>query len=443
MSSRLDEILSALGTGTLTEDQACQSVSTAVRTDASGTQFWGMLIESRISQQKITPALGRKLLDAMENYEPEKTMWLAPTRAATAESTSPAIPSAPAPKPAALQDAEQLRAFLWDQPAKVSTPRSTDKIEWMEAPVQQKSTRQQPRPMPGVAAALPAPELGTVLRGRYRLDTHLGFGSIGQVFGAMDLEAERAGSPNPHVTIKLIAVDLKREPQARFALQTAVNRTKSLRHLNIVSTFGIESDDNRLFVTMEPLSGRWLGDLIREARKIGIAHDLAWPIVSGVANGLAYAHRENIVHSDLSPYSIFLTADGTPKIMGFGLIHALPTSNEAMDLLDTMTLRAYSEAYTADTWAKHAIPHSADDLYPLGVIAYELLTGAHPFQRHSLTTARQNNLTLAPIPGLNLRATKLIARCLSFERKERPKNAARFLTHMNGPALLRYIFGMK
>jgi serine/threonine protein kinase len=288
---------------------------------------------------------------------------------------------------------------------------------------------------------LPAPELGTVIKNRYRLDTHLGYGGIGQVFGATDLEAEARGRRDPGVTIKLVAVDLQREPQALMALQNVVAKTKSLRHSNIVSVFGVEHDNNRLFIIMEPMKGRWLGDQIRQVRKVGVSQEIAWPIIQGIANGLAYAHDQGIVHSDLSPYAVFLTDAGTPKIMGFGLIHALPTSNEAMDLLDTMTLRAYSEAYTADTWATHATPHPADDLYPLGAIAYELLTGAHPFRRYSLTTARQKNLTWAPIPNLNRRATKLIARCLSFERAERPKDATRFVKRMRGPAWLRLFVG--
>lgn len=448
MSSRLDEILSALASNALTEAEACQAVTAAVRADAEGTRFWPMLIESRVSQKQISPSLARRLLEATESFEPEKTMWLAPAQPVAdapkaKELGIPTLNEAVTSGPPAFDDAEQLRAFLWDQPSKAArTQRTESSPEWMSRDTPPTSAPQ-PRTMPGVAPALPTPELGSVLKGRYRLVTHLGFGGIGQVFGAIDLEAERAGNKEPHVTIKMIAVDLKREPQARFALQTAVNRIRSLRHPNIVITYGVESDGDRLFVVMEPLIGRWLGDLIRTVRKVGIEHRVAWPIITGIANGLAHAHSENIVHSDLSPYSIFLSQTDTPKIMGFGLIHALPTSNEAMDLLDTMTLRAYSEAYTADTWATHATPHAADDLYPLGVIAYELLTGVHPFQRCSLTTARQKNLTLTPIPGVNRRTAKLLANCLSFERHARPKNADRFLNRIHGPALLRHLFGIK
>jgi len=447
MSSRLDEILSEFTRGRSTLDDTCRALAAAARQDPNGTRMWPMLIDARVSQQKISASDGRALLDAMENYEPEKTLWIeSPAQPQATPAQAPQRPSvarATAITQPVIQDAEQLRAFLWDQPAANNKRISAiDTPQWMADSAEPKRVPP-PRPMPGTTPALSPPELGTLIKNRYRLEAHLGFGGIGQVFRALDEAAQSAGSPNPYVTLKFISVDLNRESQAHYALRSAVTRAKTLRHPNIVATYGIERDNERLFVTMEPLAGRWMGELIREVRDAGIAYPVAWPIISGIAQGLAHAHEHDIVHSDLSPYSVFITEEGIPKIMGFGLIHSLPTSNEAMDLMDTLTLRAYSEAYTADTWATHATPHPADDLYPLGVIAYELIAGRHPFKRHSLTMARQRHLTFEPIPHLNRSAAKLIARCLSFDRAERPKNATRFLSGMSPFAVLRYLFGKK
>jgi hypothetical protein len=450
MSSRLDEILGDFTRGRTTLDEACRAVAAAVRQDPNGTRMWSMLIDSRVSQQKLSAGDGRALLDAMENYEPEKTLWIeSPSKPATQSKPAVATPKPQTPSTTRataitqpiIQDAEQLRAFLWDQPVNKQRISDPNAVKWMEKPAAEPKRVPPPRPMPGTTPPLPTPEIGSLIKGRYRLEASLGFGGIGQVFRALDEAAQSAGSPNPHVTLKFIAVDLKREPQAHYALRDAVNRSKSLRHPNIVNNYGIESDGDRLFVTMEPLAGRWLGELVREVRNAGMSFNVAWPIVTGIAKGLAHAHAHNLVHSDLSPYSIFIDEHGTPKIMGFGFVHALPTSNEAMDLLDTMTLRAYSEAYTADSWATHATPHPADDLYPLGVMAYELLTGKHPFKRQSLTMARQRKMNFEPIPDLHSSATKLITRCLSFERAERPKNATRFLASMTPLGMLRMLFG--
>lgn len=450
MSSRIDEIVAALESGQLTLDEACQAVAASVRQDPVGCRMWPMLIESRVTQQLISPAIGRALIDATESFEPEKTMWIAPNGAsddgATPQAKSNNVLHAPtstnkSAKRPQFATAEELAAFLWNEPVKQTQPSAAKTGGEVYSLLDAETPASQPRPMPGAKPVLPAPELGTIIKNRYRLDTHMGFGGIGQVFGATDLELEARGHGHPRVTIKFVAIDLKHEPQALKALQAAVAATKFLKHPNIVRIFGVEHEDDRVFVVMEPLSGRWLGDQIRQVRKTGMPPETAWPLIEGIAQGLSYAHAHGVVHSDLSPYAVFVTGAGVPKIMGFGLIHAVPTSNEAMDLLDTLTLHAYSEAYTADTWATHAKPHPADDLYPLGVIAYELLTGKHPFNRHSLTTARQKNLSYEPIPNLNRRAKKLIEHCLSFERAERPNDGARFVRRMQGPAWLKWIFG--
>ena len=255
------------------------------------------------------------------------------------------------------------------------------------------------------------------------------------MFDAIDLQAEH----ELHVTLKVAAVDLRHQPHAFEALSAAVRKTQHLVHPNIVSIYDVDRHANRAFIVMEALRGRWLSSLVRETRGTGLSYETAWPIIAGIANGLAFAHDNGVVHSDLSPHAIFLGDDGTAKIMGFGLVHAVPTSNELLDVLDTLTLRAYTEAYAADPWSQIAPPHAADDLYPLGVIAYEMLTGSHPFRRCSLAVARQKQLEFAPIAGLNRRARKLIERCLSFERHVRPQDATGFVRRMQPGMLERLL----
>jgi serine/threonine protein kinase len=270
--------------------------------------------------------------------------------------------------------------------------------------------------------------IGTVLNDRYRIVAPLGLGGVGQVFDAIDIRKSK--EREFHVTVKVIAVNLRHQPLAYAALEDAVRRSQSLVHPNIVAIYDICQSDEHVFVVMEPLQGRWLSGLVREVRGKGLAYEEAWPIIRGIANALAHAHKQGIVHCDLSPHAVFLCEDGTPKIMGFGLVHAVPNSNESMDVLDTLTLRAYTEAYTADAWAQQGTPHAADDLYPLGVIAYEMLAGKHPFQRSTLMVARQRGMKLEPIDGLNRRARKLIERCLAFERNVRPQDGSIFLKRM-------------
>jgi len=401
MSTQFEQIVESFANGSMTLEETCQALTSATQSDPSRTRFWGQRVETEMKRGKIPPAAARAMLDALEGFQCDKTMWLDPSMGLSRTAPVPAAASSAQPaevivRPAALNDATVAR------------------VERAEA-------AQQPS-----SASLESIPLGTVLKDRYHLVAHQGAGGIGQVFDAIDLHQPGEA----HVTLKIVAVNLKHEPYAFEALKTAVEKTRHLQHPNIVQVFDIDQQDDRVFITMEPLRGRWLSGIVREARRKGMSYEVAWPIISGIANGLAHAHAHGIVHSDLSPHAVFVGEDGVAKIVGFGLVHAVPASNESIDVLDTLTLRAYTEAYTADAWAQQGTPHPADDLYPLGVIAYEMLTGEHPFQRCSLTVARQRGLTYSAIPALSRRARTLIDRCLAFERSERPKDGRTFVKRM-------------
>lgn len=423
MSTQFEPIIDAFVKGASTLEATCQQLMQESQSDPSRTRFWGQRVETEMRKGRIPAIAARSMLDALEGFQADKTMWLDPTMGLTR--TAPiAAPATEAPKATSvpvIESTEQLRATLF---APV-TPRRTH-----ETPNESRTDATVDRPaavsQSSHSASLDAIPLGTVIKDRYRLVAHLGAGGIGQVFNAVDLQDPYEGS----VTLKIVAVNLKHEPYALEALKTAVQHSQRLDHPNIVRVYDIDQHEDRVFITMEPLRGRWLSGMVREVRHQGMAYEAAWPIIEGIANGLAYAHARGIVHSDLSPHAVFIAEDGTAKIMGFGLVHAVPASNESLDVLDTLTLRAYTEAYTADVWAQQGAPHPADDLYPLGVIAYEMLAGAHPFQRCSLAVARQKRLSCPPIGRLNRRARKLIERCMSFERDVRPKDGSSFLKRM-------------
>ena len=422
MPMHVDTIIEDLCAGSLTLETACESLMKAAQRDPMGTRFWSQRIETAMTQQRIARSAARAMMDALEGCPTDKTVWIDSGLA-----TSPVRNIAGAPASERFQAAERLIASLVERttysprgPIAVKNPTApmTGPVEWFDD-----------RALAESATPLNV-TTGTILRDRYRIVAHLGAGGIGQVFQAVDL-----ANGAEDVTVKVVAVNLRHQPGAFATLQAAVRRTQHMQHENIVSIRNIDRHGDHVFIVMEPLRGRWLSGLIREVRGTGLPHDTAWPIISGIASGLAYAHAHGIVHADLSPHAVFLCEDGTAKIMCFELVHAVPTSNESLDVLDTLTLRAYTEAYAADPWAQQSKPQPADDLYPLGVIAYEMLTGRHPFQRSSMAVARQKAMKFSPIVGLNKRTSKLLERCLSFERAERPETADRFLKRMQ-PSLV-------
>lgn len=282
-------------------------------------------------------------------------------------------------------------------------------------------------------------EPGSVIKKRFVLETLLGKGGMGIVFGAIDRRKEEARDPNPHVALKVLNADFQRHPQAFMALQREARKAQTLAHPNVVTVFDFDRDGEAVYMTMELLTGRSLDSMTREGRGKGVKREVALPIIRGIAEGLAYAHRKGIVHSDLKPGNVFVAEDGTPKILDFGIARAVPSMNTeaSRDVFDAGSLGAYTEAYATDEMIDGVDPHPADDMYALGIIAYELLTGFHPYQRHSAPGARKLGLKPPALKGLKRKEMRAIERCLSLERKKRPQNAAEFLKLFRGVTTLQ------
>jgi serine/threonine protein kinase len=284
-------------------------------------------------------------------------------------------------------------------------------------------------------------EPGSVIKKRFVLETLLGKGGMGIVFGAIDRRKEEARDPNPRVALKVLNADFQRHPQAFMALQREARKAQTLAHPNVVTVFDFDRDGEAVYMTMELLQGRSLDSMTREARGKGMKREIALPVIRGIAEGLAYAHRKGIVHSDLKPGNVFVSEDGTPKILDFGIARAVPSMNTeaSRDVFDAGSLGAYTEAYATDEMIDGVDPHPADDMYALGIIAYEMLTGFHPYQRHSAPGARKLGLKPAPIKGLKRKEMRAIESCLSLERKRRPQNAAEFLKLFRGVTTLQKV----
>jgi hypothetical protein len=284
-------------------------------------------------------------------------------------------------------------------------------------------------------------EPGSVIKQRFVLESVLGKGGMGLVFSAVDRRKLEARDPNPRVALKVLSADFAWHPQSFMALQREARKAQTLAHPNVVTVFDFDRDGDTVYMTMELLKGRSLDAIVREGRGKGNSPEFAMPIIRGIAEGLAYAHRKGIVHSDLKPGNVFITEDGTAKILDFGIARAVPSSvtEENKDEFDAGSLGAYTEAYATDEMVAGVDPHPVDDMYALGIIAYELLTGFHPYQRHSAPNARKLGIKPAPIKGLKRKQARAIESCLSFERKDRPQNADEFLKAFRGVTRLQKV----
>lgn len=289
-------------------------------------------------------------------------------------------------------------------------------------------------------AVAPVDELqpGRCIRDRFELTARIGSGGMGVVFSAIDRLKREAGDPRHHVAIKILNRALRGHSAAFLALQREASKAQSLAHPNIATVHDFDRDGSWTYLVMELLSGQPLNEVVHQARDTGLPRERALAIVRGIADGLAHAHRRGVVHCDLKPANVFLTEEGVPKLLDFGIARMLPGADAAGDDFDPGKLGAYTPSYATEEMMSGGDPAAADDLYALGLIAYELLSGRHPYDRENARQARENGRVPTRIRGLSGYQWRTLARCLSFERARRPRDAGEFLAlFFRNPALRR------
>ncbi len=270
---------------------------------------------------------------------------------------------------------------------------------------------------------------GMILKERFVLEKVLGTGGMSTVFLARDLRKEEAQDRTPHVAIKVLGPEFKNHPESLKVLQREAKKAQTLSHPNIVNVYDFDRDDHTIFMTMEVLEGQGLDKLIR-ANRLGLPLVEVIPIVDGIAQALGYAHEKDIVHSDLKPGNVHVTKDNTVKVLDFGIARARrdgKTDAPEADNFDVGALGALTPAYASCEMLEGLEPDPRDDIYALGCITYELLTGQHPYARKSAVEARDANMQAEPVPGLKRRQWAALRQALAFKREERTADVLDFV----------------
>jgi eukaryotic-like serine/threonine-protein kinase len=263
------------------------------------------------------------------------------------------------------------------------------------------------------------PLVGRVLDGRYAVTTRIAHGGMATVYLAMDTRLER------DVALKVMHAELARDDDFVRRFIGEAKSVARLSHQNVVAVFDQGADGPFLYLAMEYVPGRTLKEVLLERGRFSPA--AALDIMTGVLDGLAAAHASGIVHRDVKPENVLLTADGRIKVADFGLAraHAAAGSTRAGQLIGTVAYLA-PEQVTGDGSG----PRS--DVYSAGVMLFELLTGRPPFTGDTpLSVAYQhvNQDIPAPsrlVPGIPAAADQLVLAATRRNPALRPADAGEF-----------------
>jgi serine/threonine protein kinase len=260
-------------------------------------------------------------------------------------------------------------------------------------------------------------EVGRVLRDRYDIEQCLGTGGKGTVFKALDRYRSSLPPSQRYVAIKLLHECPGNRDETIEDLRRELQSAQSLSHPNIVKVYDLDRDGDVDFFTMELLEGELLSDLMRRFQPAPMPRPHAWSIIDQIASGLDHAHSRSVVHADLKPQNIMITNSGEVRILDFGSSYRL--AKERQDEPAWRGSTSATPAYACCELLDGRIPDPRDDLYALACIAYELLTGGHPFQRRRASEARDFGVIAARPSGLTRRQWRTLAKGLSWHRAGR------------------------
>jgi len=260
---------------------------------------------------------------------------------------------------------------------------------------------------------------GEILAGRYELGDRLGVGGMSTVVSAFDQRLER------EVAIKLLAEHLADDSQfvARFRREALA--AARLVHPNIVQVFdfGLDQDSHRQYIAMELIRGQSGAEILRDERVLDIRDALS--IVSQACRGLEYAHRNGVVHRDVKPGNLLRNEEGVVKLADFGIAKAISEESSITQVGSVLG----TAAYLAPEQAAGEQAGPAADLYALGVVTYQLLSGRLPYEAQSLTElALKQQRELPPRldelnPAVPPQLAMAVDSALALDPRQRPASA--------------------
>ncbi len=227
-------------------------------------------------------------------------------------------------------------------------------------------------------------ESGTVVDGRYRVVSRLGSGGMADVYLAQDTLLGR------QVALKLLHHRFSEDQEFVERFRREASSAAGLSHPNVVSVYDRGEWDGTYYIAMEYLPGRSLKAVVREHGPL--APDDAIDIAIQILLALRFAHRRGIIHRDIKPHNVILDEEGRAKVTDFGIARA-----GASDMTMTGSIMGTAQYLSPEQAQGHPVSETSD-LYAVGVVLYELLTGVVPFEGESAVTIALKQVSAQPTP---------------------------------------------
>ncbi len=258
-----------------------------------------------------------------------------------------------------------------------------------------------------------------IFNNRYQILAQIGQGGLAEVYRAQDVALGRL------VAVKALRREYVVDPTFLVRFHREAQSAASLTHPNIVAVYDFGQDQGRPYIVMEYVPGRDLRTMLQEGGPLSV--DQAVDIGLQICVAVGYAHRAGLVHGDIKPGNVLITPDGRAKVVDFGLARALGES--AMD--EEGELVWGTPAYFAPEQAAGDQVLPATDVYAIGVILYEVLTGRLPFTGPDIEVARKH-LYETPVPAdqINPRIPARLARIIDVAMNKQPGERFRTADHL-------------